>query len=800
MEEYNLIPVRPVTYFYKIVASVVLMCFCMMTVGQSYAMDNRVAPSDDIRFATPTKSSAVVPMEYGSPTSVASVFNSPADAVQASDNKASLGASLWECVPVNLFGKSDKVQPDPGVELANRAHVQSHDTVLDHSPADSVNSATDSNQELKDDSHSVTVNLFGTSNKVHPNDNQAAVSDVRVFDNYVRKLFLGNHDPEVKNENNMHMACTAVLSAALSYELYGEVRVFVDTVINALGTTAYFYELFYYTPSGNEILNKLINGVIVNAALFLSPYLVFQSSEFIKNVMPTKEEELLRGKYGAFHKWLGQSLILTSAASAGYMIASQLFTADYGSSLTSVHNHATVASSFLGLFYAMTAYNMKTESTKDQIKQWNRYLYGDKAEEKREKLIKAVEHFKQEVEEMPEIVPTGEQQAQKATHEIVLVAPTAAEKLEHDFLELNDGLGIFKEMVGDRLIEKRKEAILTSNDTLKKFQQLHLLTEQQSLVSKMNAMLYKNRSLILSCLFALPAAYLSYVGFVGSTQITFSGQVSDIKTLRNQQTLKLDYEVFNKYNFMSDYEWCDICLNPKNLQIISNTTYEITDDTYLNTTLYDTMTYLLIFTSPKCPGLFPTTTWGASPADVAIDDYNCVGTTSWRYFFEGTIAYDAGIPNAANGYTAASVPQVTISPVGHNFAKVGAFFYAAGIYVLSVLAMNDCLNYISHTKNSKSVLMLSAFQGFIRSVPLGVAAWLAISGTVNDALLWTVIGMTVASSTLMYMPDFEVVYSMATIKTAKDRLLDKTDTLIEMIDSMDSNAVDAVFDESVGTV
>ena len=96
--------------------------------------------------------------------------------------------------------------------------------------------------------------------------------------------------------------------------------------------------------------------------------------------------------------------------------------------------------------------------------------------------------------------------------------------------------------------------------------------------------------------------------------------------------------------------------------------------------------------------------------------------------------------------------------------------------------------------------MLSAFQGFIRSVPLGVAAWLAISGTVNDALLWTVIGMTVASSTLMYMPDFEVVYSMATIKTAKDRLLDKTDTLIEMIDSMDSNAVDAVFDESVGTV
>ena len=183
-----------------------------------------------------------------------------------------------------------------------------------------------------------------------------------------------------------------------------------------------------------------------------------------------------------------------------------------------------------------------------------------------------------------------------------------------------------------------------------------------------------------------------------------------------------------------------------------------------------------------------------------INDYNCVGENSWRYYYEGVLAYDAGIPNAANGYTAAYVPQVTISTVGQNFAKVGAFFYAAGIYVLSALAMNDCLNYISHTKNSKSVLVLSAFQGFIRSVPLGVAAWLAIFGTVNDALLWTVIGMTVTSSTLMYMPDLETVYSMATPKTAKDRLLDKTDTLIDMIDSMESDIVNAVFDNVIEKV
>jgi hypothetical protein len=238
---------------------------------------------------------------------------------------------------------------------------------------------------------------------------------------------------------------------------------------------------------------------------------------------------------------------------------------------------------------------------------------------------------------------------------------------------------------------------------------------------------------------------------------------------------KVKYEIIEKYkpyNQAHPYEWLEKCLDPNNIHIISNTTEF--DDGNAYAYYYESNNngtepgYFVQFTTSNCPGISPSDGWVASPRQMVIDDYTAIGEHSWFSQFENTYAYAAGVPIAANNYKVAELPVITASTVGQNWAKVGAGFYASGVFGLSALGMADVIQQMTNSGSaSKNTLMwfenafiysLAFMQGNVKSAPLDIEVYLTTENMNNQPWMWTIISLTALASALTYVPDFTKVF------------------------------------------
>lgn len=630
-------------------------------------------------------------------------------------------------------------------------------------------------------------------------------SELEAFNSYTKKLFWGNKNQEIKKNNRINMVSAALVTGILAYSIKAEGKVASFTVFNALATTPYFYEKFYYNnlSNGYYYTNLFILALTINSAVFLSPFIFDQASEFVRNMRPQAEENVLKERYGFYFEKLVGGIALFSALSAGFMIASQYFVAAYGLKGTpqTSNEDLTALPILLGLSYAMTAYNIKHEVMGNQLRDWYRYAYGDDSSSgkpvdvKRSNFVKAIESYQKEITEIPMrstdpkvgVVSDIENELPKTL--------TVNDRFEK--LETLEGESILKEIIKGKLVKERNKQHEVS--AIEQLRLQHEQTEKESLVYKFfnesRKTVLKNKWLLLGGIFSIAPAALSYLGFVESTQITLSGKFSDITKINTQQQNKLQYQIlqkYEKYNNNNPYGWLEKCIGVNNINVISNVTYTLNDDHLYNTTLYDTTTYQLTFTSPNCPGVIPGSTWVAAPADMEFNDYNAIGENSWFYYYQGVLSYKAGIPTQANNYTALDIPEIEISPLSKNIAKIGAGFYATGIYGLSTLSIAETLEHLSDfdfTTKGLVVGVLSVIQGIVRSAPLIVATWLSIKDTINNqALLYLTVGMTGLASILMFLPSFKTVYNRCVglffEKNIKNDVINKLDALKSTFISM----------------
>ncbi len=810
-----------VTVLKKAVSSLVVFSYLSLTMGQSYAMDrNKVAPfkedyssaatttglldptyshehiaqsggldadlemgggKSNSAFSTPVRQklfkNAVAPIEEGSPNSVA-------------------------CVDTLDSGKKKVILTEDGSPSTNS------DSDLLGEPSDEVQSEIKAEEE--------NVNEESIASVVENANVDPLLSDVDAFEAYTKKLFWGNKHPEVKKNYYINTILTTMIVGALAYSIKAEGKVASYTVFRALATTPYFYEEFYYNnlDNGYYYENLFILGLTISAAVFLTPFIIDQSSEFIGKMRPSAEETILKERYGYYIEKLVGGVVVLSALSAGFMIASQFFVAAYGIIDTPQFSKEDITTLpvFLGLSYAMAAYNMKSDAMGNQLKDFHRYAYGDvtstgkPVDVKRERLVKAIESYQKEIKEMPERSKSSKVGMIGDIENQLPKTVTVNDVVEK--LQMLEGVDILKEITKGKLVRERNKQHRLS--AIEQLRSQHVALEQESTVYKFfnetRKAVLKNKWLVIGGVFAVAPAVLSYLGFVESTQITLSRKFDDISKIDTQKQLLLQYEILEKYkdyNAHDPYGWLEQCIGVNNIHVISNVTYELTDDYFYNTSLYDTTTYKLIFTSPNCPGVLPIVTWIANGnADMAINDYNAIGENSWFSFYEGSFSYQAGIPTVENNYTAAEIPEITISPIGQTVAKVGAGFYAAGIYGLSTLGMAETLEQLSYfdvSGHSLAVGSLSFIQGVIRSAPLGVATWLSTNAMDNQTLMYLTISMTGLASILMYLPGFKKVYNKClrvfSGKDIREDVIEKIDSLKGVVVSMKPDAIDNLYSE-----
>jgi hypothetical protein len=135
-----------------------------------------------------------------------------------------------------------------------------------------------------------------------------------------------------KKDSYAKSLAAILLAGTLAYSLKAEGKVFGYTVFAALAKEAYFYEKFYYEHPDDPyyIQNQFMTAITAYAAVMLPFYLLYQTSEFVKNMYPTKQEKQIKEHYGVYLERLMGAYIIGSALSAGFFIAADYFVAAYG--------------------------------------------------------------------------------------------------------------------------------------------------------------------------------------------------------------------------------------------------------------------------------------------------------------------------------------------------------------------------------------------------------------------------------------------------------------------------------------
>lgn len=616
---------------------------------------------------------------------------------------------------------------------------------------------------------------------------------------YKRPMNFYRDDEYYGGQKDKYMQClisTALFGTIIYHSTMAESNVAVYTGFDVLANIPYFYEQFFYNHGDDRYyyLDRVKLASLVFTWTTLPFFTRYQCNAFGKNIWATKEEARLYENFGFYSEALLNTFVTCSAVAAGLFLAW-----DYYVAVSRLKGTEQVSDddfdlypAFLAASFAITMFNIKMRTTKDQYRDFSRWSYGDKAGFERGIVSDAIEFYddsvKEKFKEKPrdskvqpeeilnnvESAPISEDieaqinSAESNKVKTVLGSVSSALELEEGLSKFS-GTELFQEVLNHWSNHKpkieRKEHDLEAIQKLREEHDAPLSTKFFRGTQKATKWALNNSYWIIPMLICLPVAYVSYGSFVSNAQLALPQDPDSIYKMDETLSYKAQLSILKKYEgrILADpVKWQTRCL--KHMNVLQT----VTDDENFYAYYYaeannQTADYILHFTTPYCLGIQPGGVWIFGPGPLSLNYDNAVSLFSgWK-----------GILTA---YSEVDISPPTLTKATKNTAHVGGGFYTAGVYALSVLSLGPIFNSLADSKVSLVNKMIGIFlsipafvQGMYKAAPQGIEAFMDLnsnfqndfgsdgSTTMGVTLSWAALVAGVTALTLI--PDFYTVQS-----------------------------------------
>lgn len=802
--------------FRRSISSVVVVSYLTMTTAQTMAMD-KVHPEG---YATPKKLSAVVPHDskenQDSPISIVGAFEvedvessvkknsnecktdsneSKSDAaskvtkgvvVVTEKDKKSLAYKLEACRVAFEVEKTPQTWGERfyqvGEDLWKTAYLAGTFTV------DSI---------INVPAHTANAGIWveGSARKLFDKDQEMPSDDAYYklpLDFYRDDSYYGGK----KDRYMQNLISTALFGGIVYHSTMAEANVSVYTGFDVLANIPYFYEEFFYNHGDDRYyyLNKVRTASLIFSWLTLPFFTRYQCNEFSKNIWPRKEEMCLYENFGFYSESVIKSFVMCSAVAAGLFLAWDYYVAVSRLKDTNQVSDAdfNLYPAFLAVSFAITMFNIKLRTTKDQYRDFTRYYSGDKAGFERGIVSEAINFYEESLEEKfkeksdelkiaheEQLVNDQKLSANKGVDVEAQFISSEANKVQtvfdtvHSPFELEEKLSLLN---GDELLietlnhwfnhkpkVERKGHDFESIQKLRDEHDAPPLTKLMIGVQKSVKWTIKNSYWILPMLVCIPVATVAYGSFVNNAQLALPQDSDAINEMDQIISYKAQLKILNKYEdkILSDpVKWQTRCFD--SMVITEN----VTDDTNFYAYYYaeannHTADYMLHFTTPYCLGIQPGGEWIFGPGYLDINYDNAVHLyNGWK--------------NVLTAYSEVKISPPVLTKATKNTAIVGGGFYTAGIYSLSVLSLGPVFQSLMDPKLSvcsKALSMLIStpafIQGMVKAAPQGIEAFTDIDGNFQKDFEMdhtSAMGMTVTwaafvafVTALTLVPDFYTI-------------------------------------------
>ena len=822
--------------FRQAVSSIVVGSYLIMTTAQTVAMD-KVHPEG---FATPKKLSAIVPYDseenQNSPISIVHSFEIEGGESGARKNSNERKTDSNESKSVGANRIAEKVIAVPKVDKQSLAYKLEAFRVafeVEKTPQ----TWGERFYQIGDDLWK-TVYLAGSftadsfinapfhignagiwmeaSARKLINRDQEMPSD-EVYFNLPKDFYRDDDYYGGKKDQYMqNLISTALFGGIVYHSTMAEANVAVYTGFDVLANIPYFYEEFFYNHGNDRYyyLNRVKNASLIFSCLTLPFFTRYQCNEFSKHIWPTKEEGRLHENLGFYSEAAINSFVTCSAVAAGLFLAWDYYVAvsrlKYSNQVSDIDFNVYPA--FLALSFAITMFNIKMRTTKDQYRDFSRWSYGDKAGFERGVVSDAIdfyeESFKEKFKETPshsKVLPEEQltnDQALPPAEDVDLEAQSHSSeaRIQTAFSSVKSSLDLKEKLSllnGDELLSEmlnhwsnhkpkieRKEHDLEAIQKLREEHEAPITTKFISSAQKAGKWTLKNSHWILPMLLCVPVAMVSYGSFVSNAKLALPQDSDAISKMDNILAYKAQLGVLRKYEdrILADpVKWQTRCFDS---MIIKE---NVTDDTNFYAYYYEevnnqTAPYMVHFTTPHCLGIQPGGEWIFGPGYLDINYDNAVHLfNTWK--------------DVLTAYSQVQISPPVLTEATEKTAVVAGGFYTAGVYGLSVLSLGPIFNNIIDPKLALSnkvlgmLMSIPAFsQGMVKAAPQGIEAFMDIYGNSQYDLGMdntSPMGMTATLATLIavvtaltLVPDF---YAMQkeNVEWATDKVYGKN-TLRDM--------------------
>jgi hypothetical protein len=839
-----------IAFLKKSVSSVVIVSYLSLTVGQAYAMDNKVIPFDEHKgielgtsYRTPQKSNPnkVVPVMKGSPDSVAGILDmeegkgSPSstnsafngshqdDSSSLRDGEVALATNKDDVAildPLAAVGKTFKLddaglQPSDLFKTGYLAVSFAMDSVI-NAPVNMVNAATWVNGRVK--------KIRGS---------EVEMPGEEVYSKPPRDFYRDNDYYGGQKDTYMQSLLTTALFASVVYSINAKAKFPGYTIFDAMAKKAEMYETLYYEHADDPYYyqDQFMDGMFIYSWIALPFFLLFESSELSKILWPTREEARLKESHGFYTEHALNFLSVGIAFAAGYFAYSAYYTAAAGLLGTpqTTEKDLTTYPAFLGYSTALTMYTIARKGSDNAYRYLSRQQYGDQAGRERGMNEEAIDFYKESMKKKfntvkvnPEGQPSSDANLKiadgvdleapkgsvqkKEKRKTVFDSSDTIEEIETRLASLT-GTELLTEVLDHSsnhkpVVERHKSHDLAAIKKLQEQSEVSLSTQFVQGAYNSSAWVVKNSWWIVPVIVCTALVYPSYASCVDLVQWSIKGDPQAISdyVFGEQMGLKREILVSHEDDILADpVKWQTDCFN--SMKISAN----ITDDEnsyayYYESANNQTADYFLHFTALDCLGIDPKDPWTAAPKDLNINYDNAI---MWFNLWKNGYAALASA-NAATTFSAAT----------NILANIAAGIYTPTVYGLSVLGssfvlyqgaetlMNPELTVCSKALSilGNTLLTTPAFtQGIIESASQGIEGYLALDGEFNDWAVYICTGLITAISALILTPDFysvqkkiinkvkKIVYG----RSAQNELSQKFDVLKELNDSAEPAALKA---------
>jgi hypothetical protein len=308
-----------ITFLKKSVSSVVILSYLSLTVGQAYAMDNKVAPFDGregielgTSYGTPQKlkTNTVVPMMKGSPNSVTGVLDmeegkgSPSSIKSVSNGSHQDDSSLSRDVEVALAANKDDVAIlDPLAAVGKTFEID--DAGLQ--PSDLFKTGYLAVSFAVDSVINAPVNMANAVTWVNGRVKKLRGSEIEMpgeeaYSKLPRDFYRDDDYYGAQKDTYMQSLLTTALFASVVYSINAKAKFAGYTIFDAMAKKAEMYETLYYEHADDPYYyqDQFMDGMFIYSWIALPFFLLFESSELSKILWPTREEAQLKERHGFY--------------------------------------------------------------------------------------------------------------------------------------------------------------------------------------------------------------------------------------------------------------------------------------------------------------------------------------------------------------------------------------------------------------------------------------------------------------------------------------------------------------------